>query len=60
MKISVFHLSPQDVVLHLLENGSDIDMKNGYKQTPLFAAIEGLHKEVAHVSLLTIHTFKLV
>ena len=42
----------QEIVVHLLENGANIDMKNSYKQTPLFSAIEGLHKEVAHVSVI--------
>ena len=33
----------------LLENGANIDQKNSYKQTAIFSACEGLHRDIAHV-----------
>ena len=35
---------------YLLESGADIDIKNFVKQTPLFSAIEGMHRRVTRVS----------
>ena len=37
-------------MLHLLENGANINMKNGNGQTPLFSAAENYFRDVAHVS----------
>ena len=34
----------------LLDNGANIDARNMQKATPLFLAIEGLHRRIAHVS----------
>ncbi|XP_060080381.1 uncharacterized protein LOC132559772 [Ylistrum balloti] len=38
-----------DMVCLLLENGANVDSKNSNKSTPLFAAIEGLHRKICHL-----------
>ena len=40
----------QDIVLHLLENGADIDMFNNHNNTPFFLATESLQKEICQVA----------
>ncbi|CAL1541164.1 unnamed protein product [Lymnaea stagnalis] len=40
-----------DIVQLLLENGANIDAKDNSKCTPIFSAIEGLQKPIAHLLL---------
>ena len=37
-------------VLCLLENGADIDVKNRYKMTPLFSAVDNENEKICGVS----------
>ncbi|KAJ8299503.1 hypothetical protein KUTeg_023563 [Tegillarca granosa] len=38
----------QEVVRLLLENGANIDVRNLFKCTPIFSAIEGLQRKICH------------
>lgn len=40
----------QDLALLLLEGGSDINAKNNLGCSPVYMAIEGLHRRICHVS----------
>ncbi|XP_064635397.1 uncharacterized protein LOC135492725 [Lineus longissimus] len=37
------------IVQFLLENGAQVDAKNNFRYTPLFSAIEGMQRSVAHL-----------
>ncbi|XP_074660681.1 uncharacterized protein LOC141913126 [Tubulanus polymorphus] len=50
---SALHLAARaghmNIVLFLLENGANIDARNSFRCTPLFGAIEGLHRDICHL-----------
>ncbi len=50
----------QDVALTLLESGANVDQKNTTKQTPLFSACEGLHRNLAHVRFKHLGDFRYI
>ncbi|CAH1786443.1 unnamed protein product [Owenia fusiformis] len=42
-------LGYEKIVQYLLENFANIDLKNRHKLTPLFLAVEGIHRNICHL-----------